>query len=204
MSDISSKTGRKLKPCSPGKVRNPLTNRCRKANEKNSIRTALTNKPTRHRSSPPPEKKTAGRGLEKSPAEHGEVPRVYLVLVGERLANPPPEWILMSSLPKEEALLQFWGEGENRHVYSLPVVSNMMKLFLRWYPLGNEKHGNSEFEDELTKVEKEYLDLATKKNPDVDWDTTGKWSLGVLDYGVGAVGTGNIKGTLVIGFTNSL
>jgi len=34
MSDISTKTGRKLKKCPPGKERNPATNRCRKIRKK--------------------------------------------------------------------------------------------------------------------------------------------------------------------------
>ena len=126
-------------------------------------------------------------------------PNIYLVLLGEPLALPPPDWEEVQFPVNQQWF--FDSVLTYRTIYSLPVICSLQKLTNEWSPLSNKHHMDQNFEEALTKIEKEYLDIVKKENKGVDWDISGKWT-GVHDIqGVGVVLD---ESTIVLGFTNTI
>ena len=134
---------------------------------------------------------------------------IYLVVSGISLSILPKGVEKVRSLPDSEQLLHLLSSDPNKHIYTLPIVQSLDRLYQKWKPLHNGLHTNPGFEEELTEMEKEYLSMIKSSNPGVKWDTSGEWSGGIVERGVGVVGgddTGGLipQNTIILGFTNTL
>lgn len=134
---------------------------------------------------------------------------IYLVLQGVPLHNLPEGVQLVTNIPESEQLLHILSSDPNKHIYTLPNIESLQRLYHKWKPLHNGLHTNPNFEEDLTRMEKDYVTLIKSGNPGVEWDTTGEWSGGIVERGVGVVGgdgTGGLipQNTIILGFTNTL